>query len=170
MSKTHKLGWSTGVLYEHDDGTVSFRRPGNFVASFRVRISDVTGFSETKGGKRMGDFTLHVFGRGGELLSCQANMNTAGKLDAWFREHPDFAGNQSTAPGASSSSTIDDLVKLGQLGDSGVLTEEEFHAQSADSWVARDATRARVRWIEDGAPAARRSTLAGSPAHRSLQR
>ena len=128
MSKTHKLGWSTGVLYEHDDGTVSFRRPGDFIDSFRVRISDVTGFSETKGGKRLGDFTLHVFGHGGELLACHANMNTAHKLDAWFRDHPDFSGNQPAAPEAGAS-ILDDLVTLGQLRNSGVLTEAEFQAQ-----------------------------------------
>ena len=134
--KKHNLGWSTGVLYEHDDGTVSFRRPGHLIDSFRLRISDVTAFSETKGGKKAFDHTLHVFGRGGELLSCDVNAGTGVKIEEWFRAHPSFGDDtpapqvQRTEPSMSAPSSVaDELTKLAQLRDAGVLTDAEFQAQ-----------------------------------------
>src|SRR5438128_518384 len=128
MSTTHKLGWSTGVLYEEDDGTVTFRAPGHFLESFRVRIKDVTGFTETKGGKKSMQNTLHIMGPGGEIASCDINVGTSAKIEAWFRAHPDFGASSRTAGqgAAGGLSVADELTKLAGLRDAGILTPAEF--------------------------------------------
>lgn len=130
----HSLGFTVGSLIEHGDGTVSFRRPGHFIDDFRVRIADVTGFSESKGGRKAMEHTIHVFGRGGELLSASVNAGNTQKIEAWFRAHPDFGGNtEAPAPvpvaAAPPTGVADELVKLAALRDQGVLTPAEFDAQ-----------------------------------------
>lgn len=132
MVTKHSLGWSTGTIYEHEDGTASFRLPGHFLDSFRVTIADVKGFSETKGGKKSMQNTLHVIGAGGEIASCDINVGVTKKIEAWFRSHPDF-GQNAGAPVApvSAVSVADELAKLASLRDNGVLTSEEFAQQKA---------------------------------------
>lgn len=59
------------------------------------------------------------------------SYGTAQKIEAWFRAHRDFgSGAQSQVPVAPSS-VADELIKLAQLRDSGVLTLDEFEAQKS---------------------------------------
>lgn len=130
--KTHKLGWANGTIYEHDDGTASYRAPAKILDSFRVRISDVVGFSESRGGRKALQNTLHIVGRGGELASCDINAGTTPKIEKWFRAHPDFGGGGKKARGSSageSASVADELAKLAALRDSGILSDAEFRMQ-----------------------------------------
>lgn len=131
MATTHKLGFTNGTILEHGDGTASYRAPGGFLQSFRVTIADVTGFSETKGGKKSLQNTLHIIGEGGEIATCDINVGTTPKIEAWFRAHPDFGKNTFTSGIPSGGSVADELAKLAALRDSGVLTHAEFDAQKA---------------------------------------
>lgn len=134
MAQAHKLGWSSGTIYEHDDGTASYRAPGKLLDSFRVRIADVDGFTETRGEKKTLQNTLHIVGLGGDIATCDINAGTTTKIEAWFRAHPDFASSsKSTAPhsGGAGGSVADELAKLAQLRDAGILTPEEFAQQKA---------------------------------------
>jgi Short C-terminal domain len=76
-------------------------------------------------------------GYGTELASVSVNHGVAEKIEAWFRAHLDFhtaASGQPTSAAASqlgSRLIADELIKLAQLRDSGVLTEEEFGQQKA---------------------------------------
>ncbi len=134
MATSHRLGITGGTLYDHGDGTVSYRAPGKFLDSFRVRIADVVGFTETRGGKKSLQNTLHIVGLGGEIASCDINVGTTQRIEEWFRAHTDFGKNNqrtSSAPAAGAASVADELAKLAQLRDSGVLTEQEFAALKA---------------------------------------
>ena len=128
--KTHKLGWTKGVIYEYEDGTASFRAPGKWLDSFRVRIADVTGFSESKGGRKSLQNTLHILGNGGEIAACDINVGVSTNIEAWFRAHPDF-GSNAPQSGSASRSVADELGKIAALRDAGVLTEAEFAQQKA---------------------------------------
>jgi hypothetical protein len=133
MATSHRLGITGGTLYDHGDGTVSYRAPGKFLDSFRVRIADVVGFTETRGGKKSLQNTLHIVGLGGEIASCDVNVGTTQRIEEWFRAHTDFGKNNqrpsTSVPGTSS--VADELTKLAQLRDAGVLTDQEFAAQKA---------------------------------------
>lgn len=127
--KKHSLGWSTGTIYEHGDGTASFRRPGKLLDDFRVRIADVTSFSETKGGKKSLENTIHVYGRGGEICSASVNVGNTIAIERWFRAHPDFSkAAQPIEATGGGASVADELAKLASLRDSGVLSNAEFDA------------------------------------------
>ncbi|MGH3796687.1 MAG: SHOCT domain-containing protein [Pseudonocardiaceae bacterium] len=101
-----------------------------------MRISEVRGFSVTKGSKML-ERTLRIMGNGTELASVSVNHGVAEKIESWFRVHPDFqttvAAQPISAPVFQPSSTLiaDELIKLVQLRDSGILTNEEFGQQKA---------------------------------------
>ena len=131
--QVHKLGFGVGTIVEHPDGSASFRKPATLTDAFRVRISDVTGFSVSKGGKIL-ERRLKVLGRGTDLASADVNHGAAEKIEAWFRAHPAF-GQAPAGPAARDasppSSVADELTKLAGLRNQGVLTDEEFAAQKA---------------------------------------
>lgn len=134
MATSHRLGITGGTLYDHGDGTVSYRAPGKFLDSFRVRIADVVGFTETRGGKKSLQNTLHIVGLGGEIAFCDINVGTAQRIEEWFRAHTDFGRNNqqpSSSPAPGPVSVADEITKLAQFRDSGVLTDQEFVAQKA---------------------------------------
>ena len=65
----------------------------------------------------------------------QVNHGTAEKIEAWIRAHPSFGSNAAqNAPVpqvAASVDIADQLVKLAQLCDSGVLSPQEFDQAKA---------------------------------------
>lgn len=90
MATTHRLGLTGGTITDHGDGTASYNGVVEFMPSFRVTIADVTGFTESKGGKKRLQNTVHVIGSGGEIASCDINIGLTPKIEKWFRAHPDF--------------------------------------------------------------------------------
>jgi len=120
-----KLGVGHGKIRDNGDGTASYFKPFDYVQSFHVRISDVTGFAVSNG--RM----FRILGHGAELASTMTTTNAAIRLEAWFRAHPDFG--RSAAPETAPASPqlegrliADELTKLAGLRDAGVLTPDEF--------------------------------------------
>ena len=69
--------------------------------------------------------------------TLQMPDGTAEKIEAWIRAHPSFRGNvPQNAPaaalqGAAPVSIVDELTKLAQLRDAGVLSPEEFDRAKA---------------------------------------
>ena len=92
---------------------------------------------DKKNGASMLQQVLILQGSGTELAACPINYGTAQKIEAWIRAHPSFRGNvpqdaPRTAPqGAASVNIADQLTKLVQLRDAGVLSPEEFDQAKA---------------------------------------
>jgi hypothetical protein len=139
---SHGLGFGHGSIIEHDDGTIEYRQTGKLLAAFKVNISDITGFSvrkATRQDKKNGASALQqvliVQGGGTELATCPVNHGTAEKIEAWVRAHQSFRGNvpQSTSAsqGQAPISIADELAKLAQLRDTGVLSPMEFDQAKA---------------------------------------
>ena len=138
--KTYGLGASRGGITEYPDGTVEYRRMMEILPTFTVNIREVTGFSVRKvtkeDKKRLKNASMTqifaVQGSGTVLGESPVTYGTADKIEQWFRAHPDFgkdvkeATNETTA---SAPSVADELAKLAELKESGVLTEEEFNTQ-----------------------------------------
>ncbi|MGA9309480.1 MAG: SHOCT domain-containing protein [Pseudonocardiaceae bacterium] len=123
-------------MIDNGDGTASYRKPATLSQAFRVRISDIRGFSVTKSSKML-ERTLRITGNGTELASVSMNHGVAEKIEAWVRAHPDFHTTALAQPTSAPASHLgnrliaDELIKLAQLRDSGVLTEVEFGQQKA---------------------------------------
>lgn len=133
--QSHGLGFGNGSIIDYGDGNIEYRQTGKFLPAFKVNIADITGFSvrkATKQDKKNGASALQQIlvlqGSGTELAACSINYGTAEKVEAWIRAHPSFRGNvPQTAPHGVASVTIaDELTKLAQLRDTGVLSPEEF--------------------------------------------
>jgi hypothetical protein len=81
--------------------------------------------------------TFKILGNGTELASVSVNHGVSEKIEAYFHNHPDFSSNnQATTTDALAASgkpglIADELIKLAQLRDAGVLTEDEFATQKA---------------------------------------
>jgi|SRR5262245_1646984 len=139
MRESHGLGFGNGSIIEYDGGVIEYRQTGNVLPAFKVNIADVTGFSvrkATKLDRKNGANALQqVFvlqGSGTELAACAVNYGTAEKIEAWIRAHPSFRGNvPQSAPAAAAVSMADELAKLAQLRDAGVLSSEEFDQAKA---------------------------------------
>jgi hypothetical protein len=142
--ESHGLGFGYGSIIDYGGGIIEYRQTGKLLPAFRVNIADITGFSvrkATRQDKKNGAsalqqvFALH--GGGTELAACPVNYGTAQKIEAWIRKHPSFRGNvpqnaPTTAPrGAAGNDIADQLSKLAQLRDAGVLSEEEFNRAKA---------------------------------------
>jgi hypothetical protein len=123
----HRLGFRSGKLIEHGDGTVSYRH--NLPSEFRVRISDIAGFSSHTDKDNQTKVTLRIFGHGTELARVTVSGTIADKIEAWFQAHPAFGGNRRVA--IAQLSVADELAKLAELRDRGVLTSAEFTTQKA---------------------------------------
>ncbi|ORI21125.1 hypothetical protein BJI47_16895 [Rhodococcus sp. 1168] len=145
MPTKHALGFGNGKIIEHEDGTAAYVKSAEFTQAFRVHIADVRGFSVTKSGKMLTrDF--HVLGNGTTLASVEVNHGTSELIEAWFRKHPLFGSRYSVAapvlspaltPAAvmdaamPASMIADELRKLAELRNEGILTPAEFDAQKA---------------------------------------
>jgi hypothetical protein len=140
--QNHGLGFGRGTIIEHDDGTIEYRQSGKLFPAFKVNIGDITGFSvrkATRQDKKNGASALQqvliVQGGGTELATCPVNHGTAEKIEAWVRAHQSFRGNvlqKAPAPQGQAPITIaDELAKLAQLRDAGVLSPKEFDQAKA---------------------------------------
>ncbi|XVV17108.1 SHOCT domain-containing protein [Actinoplanes sp. CA-131856] len=138
---SHGLGFGNGSLIEHFDGTVEYRQTGKLMPALRVTVRDITGFSVRKvtrdDKKRLNASSMQqvltIQGSGTDLAEVAVNYGTAQKIEQWFRAHPEF-GQSAPSPAAPSPpamSIADELTKLAQLRDAGVLSQEEFDAQKA---------------------------------------
>lgn len=131
--KLHKLGAFSGMIFETDDGMASY---GTATAGsgFSVRIADVSGFSVSTGGKATRQ-TIHVLGKGTVLASADVLVGAPRKIEEWFRAHPDWHGDDVAGGDRDTSlpavSVGDELTKLADLRDKGVLSEDEFQSQKA---------------------------------------
>jgi hypothetical protein len=138
---SHGLGVGKGSIIEHPDGSVEYRSTGKLLPAFRVVIRDISGFSVRKvtrdDKKRLNASSMQqvltIQGSGTTLAEVAVNYGTAEKIEQWFRAHPDFREptQASTAPAGPGISVADELAKLAQLRDTGVLSPEEFAAQKA---------------------------------------
>jgi hypothetical protein len=137
----HSLGFGNGKILEYPDGTAAYVKSMEFTHAFRVHISDVTGFSVLKHGKLL-ERRLQILGNGATLAVVDVPHGTSELIEQWFRNHKLFHGNvaRSTptptgpplAESAISTSMIaDELRKLADLRNDGILSEEEFQAQKA---------------------------------------
>lgn len=134
---THGLGIGAGSMIDNGDGTISYRATGKLTQAFRINIGDITGFAVRKDGKLL-ERTFVVLGNGTELGAVSVNHGTAEKIEEWIRQQPDFRGNTqqvsvspAATPAPSPALIADELLKLAQLRDAGVLTQDEFLAQKA---------------------------------------
>jgi hypothetical protein len=140
--QSHGLGMGKGSIIDRGGGIVEYRQTGKLIPAFKVNVADVTGFSvrkATKQDRKNGASALQqvivLQGGGTELASCAVNHGTAEKIEAWIRAHPSFGSNaapDAPAPQVAASVDIaDQLVKLAQLRDSGVLSAQEFDQAKA---------------------------------------
>lgn len=126
MPKKHKLGFANGSIVEYEDGTAGYVPSMAFTQAFRVKISDVTGFSVTKGAKAL-ERTINVLGNGTLLGSASVPHGTAEAIEKWFRAHPSFGQRiGGAASGATGASIADEIEKLADLRAKGILSEAEF--------------------------------------------
>jgi hypothetical protein len=142
-TRTHALGGGAyGRIIEYDDGTAAYKRPMEFSHVFRVGIADVTGFSVERG-KKFLQRRLLILGNGTTLAAADVGHGVAEQVEAWFRAHKKFGGNRgasakapvhTTAP--APVSVADELAKLADLKNQGILTQAEFDAQK-DKLLAR---------------------------------
>jgi hypothetical protein len=142
--QSHGLGVGNGSIIDYGNGIVEYRQTGKLLPAFKVNIADVTGFSvrkatrqDKKNGASMLQQVFVLQGSGTEIGSCAVNYGTAQKIEAWIRAHPSFRGNvpqyglQPSAPVAGPLSIADELAKLAQLRDAGVLSSAEFEQAKA---------------------------------------
>lgn len=117
---------------------------GKVLPAFKLRVRDVVGFSVRKATrddkKRLKASSLQevltVRGSGTTLAEVAVNYGTAQKIEDWFRAHMEFGqGALGQAPQAvtqvASVSIADELMKLAQLRDAGVISADEFDAQKS---------------------------------------
>lgn len=142
MPVKHALGAGNGKVIEFEDGTAAYIKSMTMSHAFRVPVADVTGFSVVKNGKLL-ERTLNVMGGGTVLASVDVSHGVSEKIEEWFRNHPSFRMNApataahvsrpapapTAAPASSSMLIADELKKLADLRDAGILTPEEFSAR-----------------------------------------
>lgn len=142
--QSHGLGFGNGSIIDYGSGVIEYRQTGKLLPAFKVNIADITGFSvrkatrqDKKNGASMLQQVFVLQGGGTELAACPINYGTAQKIEAWIRAHPSFRGNvpqnaSAKAPQAAAPVNIaDQLTKLVQLRDAGVLSPEEFDQAKA---------------------------------------
>jgi hypothetical protein len=140
QGQSNGLGVGSGSIIDYGNGTIEYRQTGKLMPAFKVNIADITGFAvrkPTRQDKKNGASALQqvlvLQGSGTELATCPVNHGTAQKIEAWIRAHSSFRGNvpqnapAAGAPQGRAPITIaDELAKLAQLRDTGVLSPDEF--------------------------------------------
>lgn len=142
--QSHGLGFGRGSIIDYGGGIIEYRQTGKLLPAFKVNVADVTGFSvrkATRQDRKNGASSMQqVFvlqGGGTELAACPINYGTAEKIEAWIRAHPSFRGNVpqnkpvATPQGTGPVNVADEIMKLVQLRDAGVLSPEEFNQAKA---------------------------------------
>jgi hypothetical protein len=131
VPQKYGLGSGNGRIIEYEDGTAGYIQSMSFTQAFRVKITDVTGFSVEKSGKLL-TRKFNVLGNGTLLGTAEVNHGTAEVIENWFRSHPLFGSSASSTPASGASPSVaDEIAKLGQLRSQGLITESEFEAQKA---------------------------------------
>jgi hypothetical protein len=131
-----------GSIIDHGGGMIEYRQTGKLMPAFKVNVADVTGFSvrkatrqDRKNGASALQQVIVLQGGGTELASCAVNYGTAEKIEAWIGAHPSFGANAARnappAQVAAPDNIADQLTKLAQLRDAGVLSPEEFDQAKA---------------------------------------
>ncbi|GIJ43374.1 hypothetical protein Val02_02600 [Virgisporangium aliadipatigenens] len=138
---SHGLGIGHGSLIDYHDGTVEYRQTGKLMPAFKVLMHDISGFSvrqftredRRRFGALSGHQVLSVQGSGTTLAEVPVLYGTAEKIEQWFRMQPGFLSSRqvSAPPNRDGMSVADELTKLAQLRDAGILSPEEFAAQKA---------------------------------------
>lgn len=137
----HSLGFGNGRIIEYEDGTAAYIKSMEMTQAFRVPIADVTGFSVVKAGKVL-ERTIQLMGGGTVLASVSVAHGTSERIEEWFRAHPAFRENapaaaahvapiaqktiQTSGGGDAGLMIADELRKLAELRDAGILSENEF--------------------------------------------
>jgi hypothetical protein len=110
-------------------GGYTFKSDGQFVSyqscygkSFRVATSDIESVSLDRGG--FGKNKIKINGKGTLLAEVEMPKSWAEKVQTFITEEI-----QSTKNKSSSSSVIDDLTKLAELKEKGILSDKEFEEQ-----------------------------------------
>lgn len=144
---SHGLGFGNGSLIEHPDGSVEYRQTGKLIPAFRLIVRDISGFAVRRvtrdDKKRLKASSMQqvltVQGSGTTLAEVAVNHGTAEKVEEWFRSHADFGADAVGQPSsaAATMSVADELAKLAQLRDSGVLSSDVFEAQKARARLIR---------------------------------
>jgi len=142
--QSHGLGFGFGSIIDHGDGIIEYRQTGRLLPAFKVNVADITGFSvrkatrqDRKNGASASQQVFVLQGSGTELAACPVNYGTAKKFEEWIRAHPSFRGNVPqnaavpTPQGAAPVNIADQLAKLVQLRDAGILSPEEFDQAKA---------------------------------------
>jgi hypothetical protein len=106
-----------GYTFKSDEHFISYQ--SIYGKSFRVAKSDVESVSLDKGG--MGKNKIKINGKGTLLAEIEMPKPWAEKVQTFITEEI-----QSSKGSSSPTSSIDDLEKLAELKDKGVITQEEF--------------------------------------------
>lgn len=140
MPTKYALGFGNGRIVEYEDGSAAYYKTGEFTQAFRVNIADVRGFSVTKSGKLLSR-TITVLGNGTTLASVEVSHGTSELIEKWFQGHRLF--NTTATPTTSAASSphrpapvsapliADELRKLADMRNEGILSQAEFEAQKA---------------------------------------
>lgn len=138
--ESHGLGIGRGSIIDLGNGQIEYRQTGKVLPAFRVTVSDITGFATRKpsttdkrDGASASQQVFVLLGGGTELASCAVNYGTAAKIEAWISAHPSFKGNapESAGPVSSGGGLAEQLSKLAELRDAGVLSAVEFDQAKA---------------------------------------
>ncbi|WP_137876523.1 SHOCT domain-containing protein [Rhodococcus sp. Q] len=137
MPTKYALGFGHGRIVEFEDGTAAYYKTGELTQAFRIKIADVRGFSVTKGGKML-TRSISVLGNGTTLATVDVNHGTSELIENWFKGHPLFNTTATpTTPAAPAPHQVsphlvaDELRKLADMRNEGILTQAEFDAQKA---------------------------------------
>jgi hypothetical protein len=137
----HSLGFGNGKILEYPDGTAAYVKSLELTHSFRVRIGDVMGFSVIEHGKPL-ERRLQILGNGSTLAYVDVPQGVSEVIERWFRGHKLFYGNvvrSSPTPSGppaqpavnQSAMVADELRKLADLRNEGILSDQEFEIQKA---------------------------------------
>ncbi len=112
-------GLLAGQTFTIDDGMLKFQGP--YGKRFAVPISQIDTVT-TDSAKGMGKAKLKIVGNGTELASIDLPAIWVSKTQEWLLQNLDL-----NKEGVGSS--LDDLAKLADLKEKGVITEKEFEAK-----------------------------------------
>lgn len=104
-----------GYVFKADDDYISYK--SMYGKSFRVLKSDIESVSLDDAG--MGKNKIKINGKGTTLADVDMPK-------PWAEKVQDFIRSELSGKVSNQSSSLDELEKLSELKDKGVITEEEF--------------------------------------------
>ncbi len=109
-------GLLTGLTLTIADGLLKFQSA--YGKRFSVPLNQIDAVT-VDNAKRFGYAKLKVIGHGTDLGTAEMPSILASKAQAWLMENLEFTDKESKG-------SLNDLEKLAELKEKGVLTEEEF--------------------------------------------